>query len=71
MAYENVFTLGRRVLEQAESSVANYENQTFDVLTTAEPTLKNTHGDDVIGFKVAAKGEGRDIKYQNQNIEND
>ena len=38
MAYEDVFVLGRRVLEQAESSAANYENQTFDVLTTAEPT---------------------------------
>jgi DNA-binding XRE family transcriptional regulator len=58
MAYEDVFVLGRRVLEQAESSAANYENQTFDALTTAEPTPDNTPGDDAIDFKVPAKREG-------------
>lgn len=58
MAYEDVFVLGRRVLEQAESSAANYENQTFDALTTAEPTPENTLGDDAIDFKVPTKREG-------------
>jgi DNA-binding XRE family transcriptional regulator len=58
MAYEDVFVLGRRVLVQAESSAANYENQTFDALSTAEPTPEKTLGDDAIDFNVPAKREG-------------
>lgn len=58
MAYEDVFVLGRRVLAQAEESAANDENQTFDALTTAEPTPENTLGDDAIDFKVPTKREG-------------
>ena len=58
MAYEDVFVLGRRVLAQAEESAANDENQTFDALTTAEPTPENTIGDDAIDFKVPARREG-------------
>ena len=63
MAYEDVFILGRRVLEQAESSVANYEHQTFDVLRT-EPAPKNTLGDDVIGFNFPAKEEDGSLSIQ-------
>lgn len=58
MAYEDVFVLGRRVLAQAESSAANYENQTFDALTTAEPSPEITLGDDAIDFKVPTKRGG-------------
>ena len=58
MAYEDVFVLGRRVMAQAESSVAHDENQTFDALTTAKLSLENTLGDDAIDFKVPPQREG-------------
>ncbi len=64
MAYEDVFILGRRVLEQSESSGANYENQALDVLTTAEPTPQNKPIQDVVGFKVPAKGKDGSLSIQ-------
>ncbi|KJR98750.1 MAG: hypothetical protein VR65_19795 [Desulfobulbaceae bacterium BRH_c16a] len=63
MAYEDVFVLGRRVL-QDESSATNYENQMFDVLTTAEPTPQSAHSDDAVGFKVPAKEEAGPLSIQ-------
>ncbi|MBM9616964.1 hypothetical protein JWJ90_22140 [Desulfobulbus rhabdoformis] len=59
MAYEDVFVLGRRLLAQEEEPDANYGNQTWDVLETAEdePTFLNSSSGDVVGFKVPAKGE--------------
>ena len=41
MAYEDMFILGRRVLEQTEHSSADFENQTFEAFTTAEPVSQN------------------------------
>ena len=56
MAYEDMFILGRRVLEKAEHSFADYEMQAFEVLTTAKPT-SDISVDKALGFKVPMKGE--------------
>ena len=56
MAYEDMFILGRRVLEKTEHSSADYENQTFESLTTAEPT-SDISVDKALDFKVPMKGE--------------
>ena len=57
MAYEDMFILGRRVLEKVEHLSADYENQTFEGLITVEPVPQDTQGDNALYFKASMKGE--------------
>jgi len=51
MAYEDMFILGRRILEQTDSSSENYEIQMPDVLSAAEPTPQNEQASNALGFR--------------------
>ncbi len=57
MAYEDMFILGRRVLEKTEGSIENYEDQTFEDLTTVGPVPQDTQGDNALYFKASMKEE--------------
>ncbi len=51
MAYEDMFILGRRILEGAGEATYDYEKYGFDILTTAEPSRRLESGKKTLDFK--------------------
>ena len=62
MAYEEMYILGRRILEQTESLSVNHDTQMLGVVTIAEQAPQNTPADNALSYRTAEEDASINIQ---------